>query len=104
VTAHRDTVVATAAPSAGTGSPAAQQAFLLLRTVFTAAPILFGLDKFIGLLTAREQYLAPQISCTATRRDARAPRHRRRVPTLLVLARPSPRTPPRSGGAVPIAA
>ena len=41
---------------------------------------------------------------TGTRRPAR---HRRRIPTLLVLARPSPRphrTPPRSGRAVPVAA
>ena len=49
------------APSAATGSPGARQAFLLLRTVFTVAPILFGLDKFVGLLTDWEQYLAPQI-------------------------------------------
>ena len=49
------------APSAATSSPGARQAFLLLRTVFTVAPILFGLDKFVGLLTDWEQYLAPQI-------------------------------------------
>ena len=49
------------APSAATGSPGARQAFLLLRTVFTVAPILFGLDKFVGLLTDWEQYLTPQI-------------------------------------------
>src|SRR3954449_11731007 len=41
--------------------PAARQAFLLLRTVFTVAPILFGLDKFVGLLTDWDRYLAPQI-------------------------------------------
>ena len=29
--------------------------------MFTVAPILFGLDKFVGLLTDWEQYLAPQI-------------------------------------------
>ena len=29
----------------------ANQAFLLLRTVFTIAPIAFGLDKFFGVLT-----------------------------------------------------
>lgn len=35
-------------------------AFLLLRTVFTVAPILFGLDKFVGVLTADwARYLAP---------------------------------------------
>ncbi|MDQ0849506.1 putative membrane protein YphA (DoxX/SURF4 family) [Arthrobacter sp. B3I9] len=35
------------------------QAFLLLRTVFTVAPILFGLDKFTNLLTDWNVYLAP---------------------------------------------
>ena len=38
-----------------------RQAFLLLRTVFTVAPIVFGLDKFLGLLTDWEQYLAPWV-------------------------------------------
>jgi hypothetical protein len=37
----------------------AQQAFLLLRTVFTVAPIAFGLDKFFNLLTEWPGYLAP---------------------------------------------
>jgi uncharacterized membrane protein HdeD (DUF308 family) len=36
-----------------------RQAFLLLRTVFTVAPILFGLDKFTNLLTDWTVYLAP---------------------------------------------
>ncbi|ODU00963.1 MAG: hypothetical protein ABS81_21965 [Pseudonocardia sp. SCN 72-86] len=36
-------------------------AFLLLRTVFTVAPILFGLDKFANLLTDWPRYLAPWI-------------------------------------------
>jgi uncharacterized membrane protein YphA (DoxX/SURF4 family) len=40
--------------------PAARQAFLLLRTVFTVAPILFGLDKFTNILTQWTVYLAPQ--------------------------------------------
>ena len=40
---------------------AARQAFLLLRGVFTVAPILFGLDKFVGLLADWPRYLAPQI-------------------------------------------
>jgi len=40
----------------------AERAFLLLRTVFTIAPIAFGLDKFAGLLTDWEQYLAPWIN------------------------------------------
>jgi hypothetical protein len=39
----------------------ARQAFLLLRTVFTVAPIVFGLDKFTNLLTDWPTYLAPWI-------------------------------------------
>ena len=40
----------------------ADRAFMLLRTVFTIAPIAFGLDKFAELLTNWEQYLAPWIN------------------------------------------
>ena len=40
----------TARPGDGVRDPA-QQAFLLLRIVFTVAPIAFGLDKFVNLLT-----------------------------------------------------
>src|SRR3954470_15882462 len=39
----------------------ARQAFMLLRTVFTVAPIVFGLDKFANVLTDWPQYLAPWI-------------------------------------------
>lgn len=35
------------------------RAFLLLRTVFTVAPVLFGLDKFTNILVDWETYLAP---------------------------------------------
>ena len=42
------------------GDPAGQ-AFLLLRTVFTIAPIAFGLDKFFNLLTDWAGYLAPWV-------------------------------------------
>jgi uncharacterized membrane protein YphA (DoxX/SURF4 family) len=39
------------------------QAFLLLRIAFTVAPILFGLDKFAGVLTDDwTRYLAPQFN------------------------------------------
>ena len=38
------------------------QAFLLLRTVFTVAPIAFGLDKFTNVLTDWSIYLAPWIN------------------------------------------
>jgi uncharacterized membrane protein YphA (DoxX/SURF4 family) len=44
---------------AGRAGDGAQQAFLLLRTVFTVAPIAFGLDKFANLLTDWPGYLAP---------------------------------------------
>jgi hypothetical protein len=40
----------------------AERAFLLLRSVFTVAPIAFGLDKFAGVLTDWERYLAPWIN------------------------------------------
>src|SRR3982751_6866612 len=42
--------------------PPERQPFLLLRTVFTVAPVLFGLDKFANLLTDWERYLAPWIN------------------------------------------
>ncbi|MEE2521353.1 hypothetical protein V1639_06020 [Pseudarthrobacter sp. J75] len=50
-----------AAPTAGTAPAVEQsrQAFLLLRTVFTVAPIVFGLDKFTNILTDWTIYLAP---------------------------------------------
>jgi hypothetical protein len=41
------------------------QAFLLLRTVFTVAPIVFGLDKFFNILTDWPQYLAPFVDSIA---------------------------------------
>lgn len=51
-----------------TSSPAhtqlgSERAFLLLRTVFTIAPIAFGLDKFVNLLTDDwAVYLAPWVN------------------------------------------
>jgi hypothetical protein len=44
-----------------TWSDPAYQAFLLLRTVFTVAPILFGLDKFANFLVSWPGYLVPWI-------------------------------------------
>ena len=35
-----------------------RQAFVILRTIFTIAPIVFGLDKFFNILTFWPQYLA----------------------------------------------
>lgn len=37
------------------------QAFLLLRTAFTVAPIVFGLDKFFDVLADWQVYLAPTL-------------------------------------------
>ena len=37
------------------GGPS-RQAFVLLRTVFTVAPVLFGLDKFTNLLIIGDYY------------------------------------------------
>jgi hypothetical protein len=38
------------------------RAYFLLRTVFTVAPILFGLDKFAEVMTDWDKYLAPWIN------------------------------------------
>ncbi|PVG81471.1 hypothetical protein DDE18_18525 [Nocardioides gansuensis] len=38
------------------------QAFFMLRTVFSIAPIVFGLDKFTNLLVEWDIYLAPWIN------------------------------------------
>jgi hypothetical protein len=59
VTFQRNTV-SPATTDAGV-QRAARQAFVLLRAGFTIAPILFGLDKFVGLLTDWPRYLALQI-------------------------------------------
>ncbi|MHA6695575.1 hypothetical protein [Homoserinimonas sp. A520] len=40
------------------------QAFALLRTVFTIAPIVFGLDKFFNLLVDWPVYLTPEVTDT----------------------------------------
>ena len=48
--------------ASSTRDAGADHAFLLLRTVFTVAPIAFGLDKFAGLLTDWDKYLAPWIN------------------------------------------
>lgn len=50
-----------AAPAAPRMHEPAYQAFLLLRTAFTVAPVVFGLDKFFDVLTHWERYLAPRV-------------------------------------------
>jgi hypothetical protein len=44
------------------GQDGAVDAYRLLRTVFTIAPILFGLDKFAQVMTDWDKYLAPWIN------------------------------------------
>ncbi|MFD1211693.1 hypothetical protein ACFQ36_06520 [Arthrobacter sp. GCM10027362] len=46
-------------PAASLRGNPSRQAFLLLRTLYTVAPILFGLDKFVNILTDWPHYLAP---------------------------------------------
>jgi hypothetical protein len=48
-------------PRSATAADPARQAFLLLRTAFTVAPMVFGLDKFTNLLTDWPAYRAPWI-------------------------------------------
>ena len=56
-------VMATLATRSSVRSDPAVQAFLLLRIGFTVAPILFGLDKFAGVLTDDwTKYLATQFN------------------------------------------
>ena len=56
------TTSTTAGSLASTRAGDGDRAYQLLRTVFTVAPIVFGLDKFAGLLTDWEKYLAPWVN------------------------------------------
>ena len=47
--------------SAASAASPVQQAFLLLRVGFTVAPVVFGLDKFLGLLADWTTYLWPRV-------------------------------------------
>src|SRR4051812_19369876 len=64
VTTANAPTIARTAPAAGDERlrDPAYQAFLLLRIGFTAAPILFGLDKFAHVLVNWDLYLAPRIN------------------------------------------
>jgi hypothetical protein len=62
MTAHAHTSSVPAAVRSDRLSHPGYQAYLLLRVVFTVAPILFGLDKFAGVLVDWESYLAPWIN------------------------------------------
>jgi hypothetical protein len=54
--------IRTRTSTAGSVRTPSFQAFLLLWTVFTIAPILFGIDKFTNVLTTWTMYLAPWIN------------------------------------------
>ena len=51
-----------ASPTRPLAASPERQAFLLLRTVFTVAPAIFGLDKFTNVLTDWTMYLAPVVT------------------------------------------
>ncbi|MDX3524993.1 hypothetical protein P1P75_00590 [Streptomyces sp. ID05-39B] len=55
------TTTTSAAPRRPLFTDPGYQAFVILRTGFTVAPILFGLDKFANLLVDWPAYLAPWI-------------------------------------------
>lgn len=54
--------VSSARPTGTDTARAGHEAFLILRTAFTVAPILFGLDKFANVMTDWTQYLAGQFN------------------------------------------
>jgi hypothetical protein len=57
------TIAAPAHSASALRSDPHAQAFLLMRVVFTVAPILFGIDKFAGVLTDDwTRYLAPEFN------------------------------------------
>ncbi|MEA2333111.1 MAG: hypothetical protein QOH58_3249 [Thermoleophilaceae bacterium] len=62
MTAHAHLPTATATLRSERLAEPGYQAFLLLRVVFCVAPILFGLDKFAGVLVDWDVYLAPWIN------------------------------------------
>lgn len=47
--------------STSSSSPA-YQGYQILHIAFTVAPVLAGLDKFLGLLTNWDKYLAPEVN------------------------------------------
>ena len=74
-----------------TARTGADEAYFLLRTVFTVAPILFGLDKFAELLSDWDFYLAPWINDLVPGSAHDADQHHRVVEVaagVLVALRP----------------
>jgi hypothetical protein len=56
------TLRTTAPPRSDSLRDPAYQAYVLLRTAFTVAPIVFGVDKFFNLLTDWSRYLSPAVN------------------------------------------
>ena len=56
-----DTLPATVPSRSHSLRDPAFQAFVLLRTAFTVAPIVFGVDKFFSLLIDWQRYLSPTV-------------------------------------------
>jgi hypothetical protein len=54
--------VSSSRPTGTDTARAGHEAFLILRTAFTVAPILFGLDKFANVMTDWPKYLAGQFN------------------------------------------
>jgi uncharacterized membrane protein YphA (DoxX/SURF4 family) len=62
VTIGHRSVVSTQQPTRVERRDPAHQAYVVLRTAFVVAPIVFGLDKFTNLLVHWDTYLAPVLS------------------------------------------
>jgi uncharacterized membrane protein YphA (DoxX/SURF4 family) len=62
MTSHAHTYSSTRLVDSSRLAEPTYQAFLLLRTVFTVAPIVAGLDKFANVLVDWDKYLAPWIN------------------------------------------
>jgi len=62
MTSATTNTTSSAAPRRALLADPGYQAFVILRTAFTVAPILFGLDKFANLLVDWPAYLAPWIN------------------------------------------
>src|SRR3954453_19841004 len=66
IAAERPTSISTSTSAALRRDPVAQ-AFLMMRIVFTVAPILFGIDKFANVLTDNwTRYLSPEFNSLIT--------------------------------------
>lgn len=56
---HHGRLHTSARARTGTAAAPARQAYLMLRSLYVVAPVLFGLDKFFNLLAYWPDYLAP---------------------------------------------